>query len=418
MGEAMLHKFAVVVAIGGIGICCLVPACNVRQEADSSGAAIEEASEESTEAEGEVELDPEVQQELRLDFARVEPQVLDQLLQLTGVVEPDVRRVATVRPLTRGRLQAVAVTVGDRVVRGQTLARYDDLEVGDLLIQQAAATARLEGVEAEAEVKVAALKRAEHLVETGALSQGEKERREADYRRTQAEIRASRAELVEIKRKLSRLGQSPLSEGGERSQTPVQSPSLSPIVAPFDGVVTEVAGAVGDLVDPSSDLFQIVDLSRVWVQGQLRERDLGLIEVGQKAVVNFAAFPEKPFEGRITSIGDALDLESRTVQVRCEVANPRFELKLGLFAKLEISLPGGPEVLAVPAAALQQIDGLPVVFLRLSSDRFEKRAIRTGRSSAERVEVLEGLAAGDEVVTEGSFRLKSVLERGSLAEED
>lgn len=386
---------------------------------------LEEAPQETVVSEREqpdtIILEPEIQEQLGLQFDVAERRKLSWELHLTGVVEPNARRVAAVRAVTGGLLQSVYVTIGDRVEAGQMLATYDNIELGDLLAQRAAAMAARQRSETEAAVMREAVERAKHLVRTGALAVAEKQRREAAYEQALSRIEEAQAEVDQIEKKIRRLGQHP-----SELETPLHAgpssaddlPLLSPIYAPFSGVVMEANAAEGELVDPARILFKIADISNLWVQGDLHEKDIGTVQTGMKVTIRAIAYPDRTFEGQIEYVSDFLDPASRTARVRVEVPNRGFELKIGMFVTIEIPVVEGAAVMAVPVGAVQQINDQPAVFVRRSPDSFDKRILQTGRRGRDWVEVSNGISAGEEVVTEGSFQLKAILLRGSVAEED
>lgn len=400
-----------------LALSVLTLACCGGKEAGSESGQ-ETASVERELESGRLELDVQTQQQLGIECEPVEMRKLRRKIRLSGVVAPDVGRVAEIRPLTRGRLRSVNVTIGDRVKKDQILALYDDIELGDLAAQWAAAQAALERAASEASVDRQAAERARRLVEIGALAPAEKERREAAYQQNLSRIEESRIAVDQIRQKIRRLGVDPdqVERRSEEDQpSAADSPLLSPLAAPFGGVLIESGAAVGGVIDADTVLFKLADISRVWVLGNLHEKDIGLVEPGQKAAVEIAG---RRFEARISYVSDFLEPVSRTAQVRCEVQNPRFELKLGMFATVQTVLTEEQPVPAVPLSAIQRMDGEQVVFVRQSSSLFEKRGLQLGRRGDHWIEVLNGLSPGETIVAEGSFRLKAAFLRGSLVEED
>ena len=133
--------------------------------------------------------------------------------------------------------------------------------------------------------------------------------------------------------------------------------------------------------------------------------------------VSVRAYPDKTFPARITTIGDALDPETRTVEVRCELNNPGRQLKIEMFATLTIHTGGSREAVVAPLEALQNVDGEEVVFVPEGRVSFRARRVRVGRHSDSVVEIVSGLQAGEKVVVAGAFRLKSELLKAQMIEE-
>lgn len=201
----------------------------------------------------------------------------------------------------------------------------------------------------------------------------------------------------------------------------VQSPELLgkqlELRSPIDGVVMDRQGAPGELVDKTKEIYTISDSSQLWVIGEVKERDIGAVQLGQDAKFSVISYPENKFHGKVTRVGNQVEADSRTLEVRIEVDNTEGLLKAGMFADVEITTTVLDNVLLISDAALQTEDDRQVVFVALDDNRFEKRVVRLGLEQLGRVQVVEGLSVGDKVVTEGSFILKSELLKGELGEE-
>lgn len=371
-----------------------------------------ETTAEAAERPGEpavLEVEPDVQRAVGLGDAPVEERSLAETIQTTGVVGPDDTRLARIRPLAEGRVTRVAVRIGDRVSAGQTLLTYDSITEGDLISQYRSAVATLEQATAEADVTKRSVERADNLLEMGGVSRSERERRSAEHQRALAEVNSARATVTSVEQKLRRLGVSQgdlerLRKGGEADAS-----SSSAVNAPFGGVVTEVHAAEGEAINPERELFTVADLGSVWLLADVYQKDIAKIRVGQNAVVTVDAYPGEEFSGRVTNISDVLDPDTRTAKVRCEVANPSGRLKLQMFATLALPVSAAREVLVIPARAVQDIDGVPTVFVRVDEEHFQTRPVRVGATVGDAVEIAEGLKGGERVVTDGALMLKSKL---------
>jgi multidrug efflux pump subunit AcrA (membrane-fusion protein) len=201
----------------------------------------------------------------------------------------------------------------------------------------------------------------------------------------------------------------------------VQTPELLgkplELKAPIDGVITERKSTVGELVGKETEIYTISDPADLWVIGEIKERDIGAIEVGQNASFTVLAYPDEGFHGKVVLIGNRVEAESRTMEVRIEVDNTGGRLKPGMFADVEIVTMIRQDALLMPDTALQTDGGDQIVFVALDDRRFEKRVVKTGMEQRGRVAVLEGVKQGEKVVTEGSFILKSEMLKGELGEE-
>lgn len=364
-----------------------------------------------------VVLDSAAQQNVGLRVETAQLRTVLQTIQTTGVVGPNETRVAHIRPLARGRIEKVHVRLGDRVRAGQPLLAYDNIELGELIGEYLSAVAALEKATAEAEVTKRSLERAQNLVELGAVARAEYERRNAEYKNALAAVNSQKAEIAKIEEKLHRFG---LTDADlEKLNTPTHTQyhreaSHSVLRAPFDGIVIKADVAEGEVVETDRELFTIADLSTVWVQADVYEKDLAAIHKGQEVKVFVDAYPGETFVGKITYVSDFLDPKTRTAKVRCEVPNRDGRLKLEMFATIQIPTPKGQEVVVIPTSAVQQIDNQPVVFVRISDTQFQRREVQLGAQSDGWVEVKSGVKTGEVVVTQGSFYLKSTLLREQI----
>jgi len=363
-------------------------------------------------------LEPGAQKNIGLERQTVETRNVVETLQVTGSVGPNETRVAHIRPLSEGRILEVLVTLGDTVKAGQTLAVYDNIELGELLGQYSVGLSELDKATAAAEASQKSLERARNLVALGAVAQAEVERRSAEHAGGIANINTQRAQLARIEEKMHRFGltdadikQQPAEASREHREV-----SRTTVKAPFGGVITKYDLAEGEVVGADRELFTVADLSTVWVQADLYEKDIASVKKNSTVKISVDAFPGESFQGRITYISDILDPKTRTTKVRCEVANPAGRLKLDMFATIIIPTPQGRTAVMVPSTAIQQIDDQAVVFVAVAATEFQRRNVSVGSREGDWVEIVTGLKAKETVVTTGSFDLKSLLLRGQIGE--
>jgi hypothetical protein len=154
----------------------------------------------------------------------------------------------------------------------------------------------------------------------------------------------------------------------------------------------------------------------VWVVGALYERDFSRVHVGSTATVTTAAYPDLALKGRVSYIDPQVSAETRTAQVRVEVSNPRGELRLGMYADIEIAGAAAKAVTTIPKSAVQHVNDRQVVYLANPGEpgKFVEREVRLGEASGERVGVVSGLQPGDHVVSSGSFFVRAERERLGL----
>lgn len=373
------------------------------------------------EASNRVRMELAAQRNIGLKVQTAETRSVVETLQVTGSVGANETRVGHVRPITQGRILSVAVRLGDSVRAGQTLAVYDNIELGEILGQYGVGLAELEKAKASAEASQKALERARNLVSLGAIAQAEVERRSADYTTNTAAINTQRAELARIEEKMHRFGltdadikQTTDASGGHEHR----EVSRTTLRAPFNGVVTKYDIAEGEVVGPDREVFTIADLSTVWVQADVYEKDIAGLRKGVPVKVLVDSYPGEAFPGRITYISDVLDPKTRTAKVRCEVQNPTGRLKLEMFATIVIPTPKGRSAVMVPSAALQQINDQQLVFVQVAENEFERRDVKLGSREGDWTEIVSGVKPGERVVTAGSFDLKSTLLREQIGEKE
>lgn len=346
-----------------------------------------------------IEMEVAAQKNAGLTVAPASLAQLTEYLHVVGTVQPIDSRVAGVRPLARGRVQEVLVRVGDRVDSGQALGRFDNIEAGEIAAQHLAAHAELEQLKVHQANAARQVERSQSLAAIGATSQKEFELAQAEHRAMAEAIKAQEGLLAGLESKLRRFG---------ILETESQNFSITSIRSPFGGVVIRVQAAPGDVVDPARELFSIADLSEVWIQAEVYEKDLGRVRMGQPALISVDTYPDETFSGKVAHISDTLDPKTRTAQVRCVVPNRDRRLKLDMFVAVDVPTTLSRKVLAVPTAAVQQIAGKNVVFVRQSEQTFHVREVNVGHVAGGQTEILGGLAENEPVVSQGAYHLKSV----------
>jgi RND family efflux transporter MFP subunit len=174
-------------------------------------------------------------------------------------------------------------------------------------------------------------------------------------------------------------------------------------LAPVSGVVIEKKAQQGMRFMPGEMLYQVADLSTVWVVADVPERDLAQVRLGATAQVLIPAYPGESRVAKVSYIYPRLTIETRTVGVRLELTNPKGLLKPGMFAQVELSTAAGGKVLAVPESSVLDSGTRSVVLVQTAVGRFEPRSVVLGRRSAGYVQVLEGVSEGDAVVVAANF---------------
>jgi Cu/Ag efflux protein CusF len=154
---------------------------------------------------------------------------------------------------------------------------------------------------------------------------------------------------------------------------------------------------------PGEMLYQVADLSRVWVIADVFEQDLALVKNGAKAQVSINAYPGKTFNGSVTYVYPTLKAETRTVPVRIELANPGGLIKPGMFAQVEMQVSGKGQGVTVPVSAVIDSGTRQIVLVQLKEGRYEPREVKLGARGDSYVEVLKGVQEGEQVVVAANF---------------
>jgi hypothetical protein len=194
----------------------------------------------------------------------------------------------------------------------------------------------------------------------------------------------------------------------EQLATLTEAPATVPILAPMTGHVTEKMVYDGAAVKAGELVMRLASRRQMWLDAQVYESQLPLIKIGDTATATVEAMPGRTFDGKIVFIHPHLDPQTRTARVRIELDNTDLSLRQGMYATatLDVEL-GDDRQVIVPREAIIDTGSRQVVFVSLGEGRFEPRTIKTGLSGAGQVQVLEGLRAGETVVTSGQFMLDS-----------
>jgi membrane fusion protein, heavy metal efflux system len=315
-----------------------------------------------------------------------------------GTVSPNQHAIAEITALVRGRVVDVYADLGQQVKTGDLLAI---LYSGELGMAQSAY------LKADAKLFVAdrAFRRAQSLLDEKVIGLAEAQRREG-------EMISLRADKREARDRLLLYG---MSEDNIKRLTREQTiQSHVPIMAPFDGRVIARNLTKGEVVETTEKLFVVADLSEVWVLANIPEKDIPYIRSGgassdQLVEVLVNAYPNEVFHGKLTYVGDVLDVATRTMNLRLELPNLDRKLKPEMYATIRVYSEPEKGVLILPEMSVQRERDRTFVFVQRDPQTFEVRDIKLGDSNGQVVKVLDGLREHESVVTKGAFVLKSEL---------
>ncbi len=324
-------------------------------------------------------------------------------LEALGVVSLDERRTARLGAIVDGVVADVLVQPGDRVEAGAVLALILSHHIHDVWAEYFSALAQRQEAEAEFDYARTAESRAERLLNDRALAEQEFQRIRADRVAAEEALAVARAEVRRTEQDLQHYGLTPGPEADPRENEHV------PVRAPFAGAVIERLASPGEAVTLGVPLLVVADLSRVWITAEVPEADLHRLSAPEPVEFSVTAWPDDVFAATLTTIGDVINPATRRVTVRAEADNADGRLKPEMFANLTVASGTPRDVLLVPAAAVQELAGEPVVFVEAGPGEFRRRRVAIGATFDGDVEIREGLAAGELVAVEGAFLLKSAL---------
>jgi Cu(I)/Ag(I) efflux system membrane fusion protein len=313
---------------------------------------------------------------ISVEAARSMPAV--RRISASGELAFNARRLAHLSSRVAGRLERVLAFKGDRVAQGQILAEIyspDYLAFQAEFLQAAERAYRLRGDPDEA---------------------------------------AAAAYLDAARKKLAPLGVG-ASVLDELAATKTVRPFLA-VRAPLAATVIETDAVEGDRVELETEMFKLADLSSLWAELRIYEKDLSAIRLGLDVLLHTQAYPGEEFRGRLVLIGDVMDEKTRTVEGRVELANPAGRLKPGMYVEAVLSVPESRAALVIPETAVQEYQNKTVVFVQDGPGKFLLRPVETAGRANGFIEILKGLAEGERVVTTGSFLLKSEMLKNSLGD--
>lgn len=405
----------------------------------------------STQTAGEapqlVRATPEQLNAAGVKLERASAAQLERVLEVAASVEAPRTLTWSVNPRLPGVVRDVRVKTGDTVDAGAVLCIVESFALGEAVhdylrlealvkAHERALPRRREMLERGVEFAAQALERGRALGERGLntwreLNDLESALRDREFARDNAlfefetRLEDQRIELEAAAEHLRLLGVETASLAQHGNTREAQAAEIDAhagryeVRASVGGVVIELDARRGEFVDEHSTLARIRDLSTAWIVAQVNERDLAGVRSGAGAQVELAAFPGVVVPARVTMVGFELDPHTRAAAVRIEAANDpiaswseRWPIRPGMSGRARIAVASTAAALSLPLSAVWRRDGVDHVFVRAADGSFALTAVRLGERSRERVAVLEGVRASDDVAVEGLFFLKSMLGRG------
>ncbi len=405
-----------------VGIALLLVSCGSGDKPaakkESAAPATAQAPAKQPREAGVLALDESQQRRVHIVVEAVRTKTVSEKVSAQGQLALNEDRIWHVGAVASGRVSALPVRLGDSVRRGQIVGRIHSHDEHEARAAYQQATTELNRAKAAQAFAVRRRDRARRLLELRAGSRQDVENAEAELSNTEAGIEKAQAQVVMEQTHLTDILHVAVMEETAKTLPGAGGNAEEgiPIFAPASGVVFERKATEGSVLNTGDEVLSVADTSSIWMIAAVNEVDLSKIRPGQSARVQVRAYPGRDFMGRILKLGEKLDPETRTLQVRVAIPNPQGMLKPEMYATAAFEQAEHRAALFVPEAAVQEINGVPAVFVRRSATEFQSRAVRTGQRDGGEVEILEGLTMQDSVVVKGSFVLKSELLKSTLEE--
>lgn len=367
-----------------------------------------------------VTLSTDSTKQIAVKAVTIEHKVAHDDIFTTGQIQPDDNRVFHINSLAPGRVIEDRAILGDMIKQGQVLAIIENMEVAkvyaDFIRRFHENDVEIKDSETRLELAKSNLVRTQQLYDESIAPQKALIQAQTEFTLAKRAVEGLREKSTHIEEEtrslLAAYGVTLNDIRSEKLQT------TSPIISPRGGVITKKIITVGDVVAVQQTLYEVVDLSQVWLDITIYDKDLPRVKVGQRATFVSDSLPEKTFSGPITYIRPSTSDNSRTFLARIALKNPRLLLKPGMFGKVTIQEMALAGQIFVPAEAVQSYGKENFVFLDLGNDRYQKQLITLGKKAEGGFIVDSGLSPGQRVVTQGAFNLKAIVLKSNFVEED
>lgn len=392
-------KFKSVILITIILIAVILFGCGDNKTEETTN---ENAKEESHEV-SEVVLSSEARIKIDLAFDVVKEGTISGTLKAPAKIITNQDYEAQVGSLVQGRVHEVFVKEGDYVKEGQVLMHVVGLEVGEIIASFLKAKSNLDYYKA-------AYERQKTLLEQNVGSQRTFQEAKAEYEKAIAEYDAEdkRIDAIGLTKE----------EAEKKEDEGTEKTGYLSIKSPINGIITERNVVIGQLVEASTTAFKIMNISNLWAEGQIYEKDLTKVSGKPKIEFTTAAYPNEKFKGEVILIGQTIDEHSRTIKVRASLQNEGNKLKPNMFGELFIPINSNTKGIIVPTDAMVKEGNESYVFIVENDSTFTRRNVETGIEFAGMREVVSGLRSGEKIVTKGVFFLKSELLKETIGEEE
>ena len=336
----------------------------------------------------EVTASSEILDQIKFEPAKITP--IKKTLDIPGSIEVKQNLLARIGSPVQGRIIEIKGELGKTVKQGDMLAVINSTELAK---QQLAYIKSVQMVE----LKTKAYERAVLLFDADVVSEAQKLQRKTELSAAKADMEASKDQLTVMGMTVKEI---------EAIQSETQIDATTNIVAKIDGKIIKKNVNVGQVVDPTEDIFTVAMLNEVWGVAQVPERQIGFLKEGDDLLIDVPAYESKFVEGKITYLGDIVDPVTRTVTIRTEIDNAHGLLKPDMLITMKVS---GKKIekVGVPINAIVSIDDIPNIFVKTGENKFLMRPVTLGIKNKDAVHIDDGLLEGEEVVIDGAFHLNN-----------
>jgi cobalt-zinc-cadmium efflux system membrane fusion protein len=372
-------NWRIIAGIAAVSLLGLAGCKHITQASSSSGVATDPLK---------VRVTPELAQTIKTGHPQWEQVTVQQ--KVAARVETDASRVARIGSPVEGRITSVMVYEGQRVHEGQVLA---------MLHSNALSDTQFAFVKAFSQAKLAeqAAERARQLVQSDVIGKAELQKREAEVLQNATEVSALRAQLHGLGMSESAI---------QKLETTRNLNSEYPIIASISGTVIERKVTIGQVVQPADPAFLVADLSNLWFVAEVPEEQSGSLAIGKTVIATIPAIPGESITGNLSFVSPIVNPETRTVQARMNLPNPKGAFKPDMLASMTFE-ESPQKGLTVPSTAVVREENKDHVFVQIAGNEYRLREVELGVEVEERRVVVSGVSATETIVLDGAFHLNN-----------
>ncbi|QHS53849.1 efflux RND transporter periplasmic adaptor subunit [Edaphobacter sp. 12200R-103] len=318
-------------------------------------------------------------------------------LQVAARIDTDASRIARIGSPVAGRIIKLLVLEGQYVHRGQALATLHSTDLSDTQFAFIKAYSQEQLAEKAAE-------RAEQLVKADVMGQAELDRRRAEQLQASTEAQAFRTQL----------GVLGMSDAAIRKLETVRKLNADyPVISTISGTVLDRKVTIGQIVQPAEVAFMVADLSNVWVIADVPEQSAGKLHKGMEVIVKIPALPEQEIQGKLSYVSPIVDPNTRTVQVRMDLANPKGIFKPAMLANMTF-IDASERKNTIPSTAVVRENNKDCIFVQIGPHNFMLREVSLGLESGDRRVLESGVNPGEKIVLDGAFHLNNQRKQNAI----